>query len=443
MKRLLAVVVMVLLLLSLFVACSSSGDSDVSNEASGGDRSSSSDSNDASSDEIVEINFNHRWPNEPRKSFYDQKIAEYMEANPNVKINVDAVLNDAYKEKIRVLISNENLPDIFTSWSDSFALNLVSSGRIMPLNDILAEDPEWSGNIMESQFAGFTFDDVTYGVPFTIDGKVFFYNKDIFAENNLEAPATYDEFIAVLDALQAAGYENPLVEGLQNTWAISHYMGTIFQRIIDPAVLEVDYQDGYGEFTDPGYLRGLEVFQELATYMGDLSTAITHEDARNMFGNGEIPIVYMQFAEIKLVEDIGGVDFGFFNFPAFADGKGDPNALTGAPEGWMLSKNAPPEAIDFLKFLTSAETAFEFTKVDGQLNAIIGAVTEENTSPARMEAYEIILNASASAPWFDNAVNINVADVFMRGGQSLATGQMTPEEIIKDAQEQAARLSKE
>lgn len=397
--------------------------------------------NDSNSD-VVEIDFFHRWPNEPRKSFYDQKIAEYMEAHPNVKINVDAVLNDSYKEKIRVLVSSDDLPDVFTSWSDSFAQNLVSSERIMPLNDILAEDTEWSGKIIESQFGGFTFDDVTYGVPFTIDGKAFFYNKDIFKENNLEVPKTYDEFIDVLDKLKAAGYESPLVEGLTNAWAISHYMGTIFQRIVDPAVTAMDYNQATGEFTDASYVKGLEVFKQLTDYMGDVSTAIDHEAARNMFGNGEAPIVYMQFAEVKMVEDIGKVDFGFFNFPAFADGKGDPGALTGAPEGWMLSKNAPPEAVDFLKFLTSEETAFEFTKTDGQLNAIKGAVTEENTSPARMEAYQIVLDATAPTPWFDNAVNINIADIFMRGGQSLATEQMTPEEVMEEVQNEAARLKK-
>jgi raffinose/stachyose/melibiose transport system substrate-binding protein len=425
-KKYLAIFLIVLLIMVPLAACSSSSSVDKKD-------------NDSNSD-VVEIDFFHRWPNEPRKSFYDQKIAEYMEAHPNVKINVDAVLNDSYKEKIRVLVSSDDLPDVFTSWSDSFAQNLVSSERIMPLNDILAEDTEWSGKIIESQFGGFTFDDVTYGVPFTIDGKAFFYNKDIFKENNLEVPETYDEFIDVLDQLKAAGYENPLVEGLTNAWAISHYMGTIFQRIVDPAVTAVDYNQATGEFTDAGYVKGLEVFKQLTDYMGDVSTAIDHEAARNMFGNGEAPIVYMQFAEIKMVEDIGKVDFGFFNFPAFADGKGDPGALTGAPEGWMLSKNAPPEAVDFLKFLTSEETAFEFTKTDGQLNAIKGAVTEENTSPARMEAYQIVLDATAPTPWFDNAVNINIADIFMRGGQSLATEQMTPEEVMEEVRNEAARL---
>ncbi|WP_052353817.1 ABC transporter substrate-binding protein [Neobacillus jeddahensis] len=426
MKRLMSILVIAVLMLSL-VACSSS--------ASNGEKTSSN-------KDVVEINFFHRWPNEPRKSFYDQKVKEYMKAHPNVKINVDSVLNDSYKEKIRVLVSNDNLPDVFSSWSDSFAQNLVSSGRIMPLNDILAEDKEWSDKIIESQFSGFTFDGKTYGVPFTVDGKAFFYNKDIFKKNNIEIPKTYDEFIAVLDKLQKAGYETPLVEGLTNAWAISHYMGTIFQRVIDPAVTAKDYNEKTAEFTDAGYVKGLEIFKELTKYMGDVSTAIDHEAARNMFASGEAPIVYMQFAEIKMVEDQSKMDFGFFDFPEIEGGKGDPSELTGAPEGWMLSKNAPKEAVDFLKFLTSEETAYEFTKVDGQLNAIKGAVDEGNTSPAIMEAYQIVLNASKTTPWFDNAVNIKLADIFMRGGQSLANGQETPKGIMKEVQTEAKRLKK-
>lgn len=358
-----------------------------------------------------------------------------MEQNPDVHINVDYVLNDSYKEKIKVLVSNDNLPDIFSSWSDSFAKNLVSSGKILPVDDILKEDTEWSSKIVESQFEGFTFDDVTYGVPFTVDGKAFFYNKKVFEEHGIEIPKTYDEFIAVLDDLQKAGYEQPLVEGLTNTWAISHYLGTIFQRLVDPEVLAKDYSLENAEFTDEGYIKGLEVFQELTTYMGDVSTAIDHEAARNMFGSGEVPILYMQFAEIKLVEEIGDVEFGFFDFPSFKDGKGDQTALTGAPEGWMLSKNAPEEAVEFLKFLTSDETAFDFTETDGQLNAIEGSVTAENANETSLEAYDLVLNATSVSPWFDNALDINVADVFMRGSQGLATGQSTPADILSEVQQ--------
>jgi raffinose/stachyose/melibiose transport system substrate-binding protein len=403
---------------------------------------SSVDSGTKSNGDDVVIDFFHRWPNEPRKSFYDQKIKEFEESHPGVTINVDSVLNDSYKEKIRVLVSNDGLPDIFSSWSDSFAENLVSSGRIKELNDIINEDTEWSGSILESQYAGFTFDDSTYGIPFTVDGKAFFYNKEIFEKNNIKVPKTYDELVNVLEQLKSAGYETPVVEGLTNAWAISHYLGTIFDRVVDPEVREADYNlESDTPYTDEGYIRGLEIFQELTGFMGDVSTAIDHEAARNMFAAGEVPILYMQFAEVGLVQDIGDVDIGFFNFPEVTDGAGRADSLTGAPEGWMLSKDAPKEAVEFLKFLTSEETAQEFTKTDGQLNAVKNGVTEENTSPTSYEAYQIVLDAASTAPWFDNAVDITIADIFMRGGQELATKQKTPEDIMKEVQKEAAKKS--
>lgn len=425
MKKVMGLFLMVLLFVSVLSACNA-------------DKTSKTETG----EDIVEINFFHRWPNEPRKSFYDDKIKEFMDQNPNVKINVDAVLNDSYKEKIKVLISSNELPDIFSTWSDSFTQNLVTSDKIMPLNEIISDDEEWSSKIIQSQFGGFTFDEVTYGVPFTVDGKAFFYNKEIFEEHNISVPATYDEFLKVLQDLQGAGYKEPLVEGLTNTWAISHYLGSIFQRVVDPAVLEKDYTDGTGEFTDKGYIKGLEMFQELTEYMGDVSTAIDHEAARNMFGNREVPILYMQFAEIKLIEDMSDMEIGFFDFPEVKNGDGNQTSLTGAPEGWMLSKDAPDEAIDFLRFLTSEETAFEFTETDGQLNAIEGAITSDNVSANSLAAYELISDATSTAPWFDNAVNINIADIFMRGGQELATGQTTPEDILKSVQQEAQKLRK-
>lgn len=399
------------------------------------------DKEEASDDQVV-INFFHRWPNEPRNTYYNELIEEFEELHPNVKINVDKVLNDSYKEKIRVLVSSEDLPDVFSSWSDSFAENLVSSGKVKELNQLFEEDKEWADNIMESQMGAFTFDDKIYGVPLTIDGKAFFYNKEIFKENNLEEPETFEELVEILEVLKKAGYETPLVEGLSDAWAVSHYLGTINQRILDPEVIEKDYNPSTGEFTDPGYVKALEAFKTLTDYMGEVSTAIDHETARNMFSNGEVPVMYMQFAEIKHVEDIGKIDFGFFDFPPFEDGKGNPTALTGAPEGFMLSKNAPKEAEEFLKFMISKENAHKFTKDCGQLNAVKGAVDEDNASDACLEAYDVILNSSETAPWLDNAVDINIADAFMRGGQSLAIDEMTPEEVMKKVQEEAAKLRK-
>lgn len=395
-------------------------------------------------DDVVEINFFHRWPSEPRNSFFADKAAEFEEMKDGkVKINIDSVLNDSYKEKIRVLVSNDQLPDIFTSWSDSFTEKLVSSGRIKALDDIVAEDTDWSSQIMESQMGGFTVDNTLYGIPFTIDGKAWFYNTEIFKDNNLDVPKTYEELIDTLDKLQAAGYDTPLVEGLADPWTISHYLGTIFERLLDEDTLKKDYDSDTGEFTDSRYVEGLEMFQQLTEYMGDVSSGIDHETARNMFADGDVPIMYLQLAEIPLIEKVTDMDFDYFDFPKVKGGEGDQNALTGAPEGFMLSENASEEAVEFLKFLTSEQVAYDFTEKDGQLTAIEGGVTEENVSKQNYRSYQLITDATATVPWFDNAVDISIGDIFMRGGQSLAIGQTTSEDIMKEVQEQAATLRKE
>jgi len=181
----------------------------------------------------VTIRFFHRWPMEPRFSYFNQVVAEFEKQNPNIKIEMDSVVNDAYKEKIRVLISSNDVPDVFLSWSDSFAANLVKSGKVKPLNDMLAKDKAFASSFIQSQIKPFSFDGVTYGMPLTIDGKVFVYNKEMFAKAGItKDPKTWDELLAVLDTLKAKGNPVPLLEGLSDAWAISHYQGTMLQRYL-------------------------------------------------------------------------------------------------------------------------------------------------------------------------------------------------------------------
>lgn len=59
----------------------------------------------AAAEEKVTLRFFHRWPNEPKGPYMDEVIRKFEEANPNIDIVlIDPVLNDSYKEKIRVLV---------------------------------------------------------------------------------------------------------------------------------------------------------------------------------------------------------------------------------------------------------------------------------------------------------------------------------------------------
>ena len=399
----------------------------------------------AAEGEQVVINFFHRWPNDPKNSMFKGLIEEYMAENPNVTINMDCILNDQYKEKIRMVVATDEVPDIFSSWSGTFAQEMIASGNVSTLNDMYEADAEWAGNIAQASVDGFTFDGQIYGVPWSQDGKVFYYNKTIFAENNLEVPTTWGEFIDVLDKLKAAGYEKPVVAGLSDNWAILHFLETMNQRMLDPEVLAKDYDAATGEFTDPAYVEVLKKWQQLTSYMGEDCVAIDHETARNTyFSTGESPIMYLQFAEITLLEQSVPEDFeyGFFNFPAFEEGKGDAGTLTGAPEGFMISNKTkyPEECRKFLKWLVSKKGGEALTLQCGDLSSVAGAVDENNALPAHLEAMDVIKNASALTPWFDNACDAAVYTVYGQGAQAIVTGDETPESVMKMVQEAAASL---
>lgn len=391
----------------------------------------------------VTVNFFHRWPNEPKNSYINSLIDEFEAANPDIDIVADCVLNDSYKEKIRVLVSTDALPDVFFSWSGVFGENLTRSGRVLALDDVMARDSEWSSQIVEGQWAPFNYNGKQYGAPWSMDGKAFFYNVDVFNELGIEIPTTLNELYAVCEKLKENGYDEPISAGFSAPWAVSHYLGTICQRVVDPEVLAKDYTGG-GDFSDPAYIEALNIFKKLGEYMTSDPCSVDHEFARNAFIMGVSPMCYMQLAEMKYMRDDEELNYAFFNFPAVEDGKGDPGQLTGAPEGMMISATAKPEvqeaAIKFMEFVISKEGGHRMIAECGEISCVKGAWDETNCDEKRLEAINLILAATEPAVWQDCATEATIANAFMTGGQLLLTGDMTAEDVMASVQTAAAAL---
>ena len=391
----------------------------------------------------VTVNFFHRWPNEPKNSYINSLIDEFEAANPDIDSVSDCVLNDSYKEKIRVLVSTDALPDVFFSWSGVFGENLTRSGRVLPLDDVMARDSEWSSQIVEGQWAPFNYNGKQYGAPWSMDGKAFFYNVDVFNELGIEVPTTLNELYAVCEKLKENGYDEPISAGFSAPWAVSHYLGTICQRVVDPEVLAKDYTGG-GDFSDPAYIEALNIFKKLGEYMTSDPCSVDHEFARNAFIMGVSPMCYMQLAEMKYMRDDEELNYAFFNFPAVEDGKGDPGQLTGAPEGMMISATAKPEvqeaAIKFMEFVISKEGGHRMIAECGEISCVKGAWDETNCDEKQLEAIDLILAATEPAVWQDCATEATIANAFMTGGQLLLTGDMTAEDVMASVQTAAAAL---
>ncbi|MED1791454.1 extracellular solute-binding protein [Brevibacillus nitrificans] len=436
MKRMVRFTTGLLLVLSLATGCSTADSSKPQASANPGGTAVT-----PASGEQITLRFFHRWPRDPDKTYFEQVVKEFEKENPNIHIETEAVLNDAYKEKISVLLGTNNPPDIYFSWSGEYAYKFVRGGKALDLTNYAEQDKAWSEQLMESQLVPFRLDNKLYGVPLTIDGKTFFYNKEIFSELNLQVPKTWSEFISTLQTIKDNGY-TPITFGNKAPWASSHYIGTLNQRMVEESVREKDYNRASGTFEDPGYVEALRKLQELVPYFNKDVNGLDHEFARQMFVDQKAAILYAETAEVRLVEPKTKFQWGFLDFPAIEGGKGNPNYLTGAPEGFMISSTTkhPDEAVKFLKFLTSKAQAEKFVKEVGKYSAVKGAVNENTATPLGIEAVERVTSAEGLALWLDTDLDIKIVDAYLAGTQQMLNGEKTPEDVLQDVRKAAQQV---
>lgn len=391
-------------------------------------------------DQPVTIEFFHRWPNEPKNSYFTGLVAEFEKKNPDIKVKTESVLNDAYKDKVKVVAGSHDAPDVMFTWSGSFLQELAKAGDLMKLDSWLKDNPTVGKRFYSSQLPPFDYDGAHYALPVDMQAKLFFYNKTVFDQLGLKPPQTWDEFLSVLAAIKKTG-KTPIEFGAKEQWTIAHYVGTLNQRVLPQKVFDADQNPTEGTFDDPGYVTALERFKQLTKYMNSDMTAIGHEAARNAWIAGAAPIMYLEAAEVNYVQD-AAFPYGTFNFPSVAGGKGDPKQLTGAPEGFAVSAKTkhPKEALRFLDFLLDKTNGEAFTEKTGELSAVTDAVADSKAPAVLKSVASDIVDASAMTPWLDNAYDPQIVSTYLSQTQMLLGGQQTPEGVMDAVRATAKRV---
>ena len=121
-------------------------------------------------------------------------------------------------------------------------------------------------------------------------------------------------------------------------------------------------------------------------------------------------------------------NLGWFPFPTVAGGKSQPTEYFGGGDGFAIGKNAPPEAVDFVKWLVSPQVGSK----GGESGAILPTAkgTETSVKDPNMKA---VLDARAEASfvqlYLDQAYAPAVGQAVNDAVQQLFAGKATPEQV--------------
>lgn len=133
-----------------------------------------------------------------------------------VKFNFTANTNYGVTQRTQIL---SGAGDDIVALSLDFTEGMLEQGLFEDLTDIVKDDFMLS----EEDY----IDGKIYYVPMATWYEGIYYNKDIFEENNIEVPKTYDELLDVCDKLNAKGIKPYAIGGGTASTLLKHMLGYV------------------------------------------------------------------------------------------------------------------------------------------------------------------------------------------------------------------------
>lgn len=363
--------------------------------------------------------------------FWAATVDAFEEAHPDITVELETVPFDRYAEVQGPYITSKTGPDVMANNAGLELFDRASAYVELP-EDVLAAGEDlltYSGACLD-----FDTSKPCYGLPFSYQGNVMYYNTQILADAGLDPtnpPTTWDEFGEACDAVEAIGL-TCLALGLTGTFPAYWDFPEVAKNYLSEDDVRA-FLKGELDWTGDklvAVLEGLANITEAGWNNSSAPSISMLPDAADLFQSGQAAFA-------------GTIISDAVNWQAFGDALGEENV------GAMLWPAIVPEAervgqfsgiegsvYGVTKWSANQEASFEFVKwmagtENGQLWAEIvnGQPLNVNVdtsafpdSPALLQIQEIIANPTLHVGVM---LSTQEADALARGWQEVALDQLT------------------
>ncbi len=371
-----------------------------------------------------------------------EEVARDFEAkNPGVKIEMQFLENEAYKAKAPTLLQSKDRPHIIYSWAGGVLKAQVEAGV---LEDITAQVTPYKDQLSAAAVKAFTVDNKIYGLPHTVSQVGFMYNKELFAKAGVDGAkiATWDDLLDAVKKLKAANV-TPIVVGGADKWPLHFYWTHLAVRLGGKAGFDAALKGENGGFEGDVFQKSGEHFKQLVDLQpfqqGFLG--FKNPQAVGAFGDGKgamiLAISSFYHTQRALAADKAGLSddkIGWFNFPVVAGGKGEASDTLGGVNGWLVTKGAPKEAAEFVKFFISDAVQKRLAQGNFLIPTFKGAEAGLG-SPFMRNIAQNIATSKYHQNFYDQDLGPSVGRVVNDATAELAGGTMTPKQAAKAIQD--------
>lgn len=374
-------------------------------------------------------------------SVFDNIKTAYEEKYPGRTVELIIQEDDTYETiGLNNLLTSRNAPDVYFERPGARLATKVDDGFGADISDAVSQEP-FTSRFEPGAYAGMVIDDKTYMVPWSGDvTNVFWYNTQIFEDNNLTAPTTWDEFMTLCGTLKSAGI-TPLVDGNKDKWPV----GSIASHLAERAVGNDAYVAailGDEPMNSPEMVTAFGHLQELADggYINESVNALPDDQATTQFLGGDAAMIGIgSWLVSDQVSQAPNLKLDYFNMPEIP-GSGDQESVLGVSTGFMV--NAKSEHIsggtDFLALMASPEFTQQFAEA-GLSPLTVDPFKGVKADPNTVSLATLLGSAPVTVTPADN-LDVKRADEFYNAAAAVIGGLKSPQDALDAAQDRVANL---
>ncbi|MFR9797986.1 extracellular solute-binding protein [Streptomyces sp. MS06] len=368
---------------------------------------------------------------------WNQAIAEFKKTHPGVKVEFEAKGFEQVQKTASMVLNSSNAPDVMEYNKGNATAGLLAKQGL--LTDLTPQVTKYGWDKLLSPSVSTTskYDakgvmgsGKWYGIPNFGEYTMVYYNKDLFAENHVKVPTTFDEFTDALQAFKAKGI-TPLANGGAEYPAQQYLYQLALSKADRNWVDSYELYKGRVDFHDAAWTYAANTFADWVKkgYIAKTSSSAKAEDAGVSFISGKAPIFFSGTWWFGRFTADNKFKWGSFLWP------GSKLTLGSGGNLWVVPKNAKNKqlAYDFINITLKKQIQNTLGNHGGVPVAADPAAITDPGSKGLIRNFNKISSEDGLAFYPDWPVP-GFYDVLVSATQKLITGSASPSQVLDELQ---------
>lgn len=373
---------------------------------------------------------------------YEAALASYEEATGNTVLDASATSNEEWKAKVMTDFETGTEPDVLFYFNGVDANPIVEAGKVVSLDEIRGEYPEYAGNMKEDMLVASPADGVVYSVPSSGFWESMFVNKTVLDAAGVAVPGpdyTWDQFLSDCEMIKEAGF-TPVAVSLQE---VPHYW---FEFTVYNNGSTLNHLDVPAAATDTAGEKWAAGFEDLkslydAGYLPENTLTATDAETVQLMADGEAAFLIDGSWKVGyFVENCADHldDFAL----AYVPGKGERKAtdiIGGISMGYYITRQAWEDeskrdaAVAFVEHMTSDTVMSTF--VTTEVTALTNGASPAGLNVIQQSAADMCAGATSLVGAVQDKLSAEARADLFANVKNIVTDKVTATEAIESALE--------